>query len=111
MEQKPFKKHQYTKDTINDTASLSKDCAKKEILRKCLTCGKIKNRANLIRIMKCSSTKAVLLNPDSKHFGRSAYICYNKDCVKEAVRKKKIQKYLKINIDESFYIKLESILN
>ncbi len=48
----------------------------------------------MIKIMKVHDTSEVVINPDSHYFGRSSYLCYNKNCAKNAF-KKKIQKTLK----------------
>lgn len=68
--------------------------------RKCTGCGKIQNRETMIKLTKDFSTGEVVINKDSKKFGRSAYICYNKSCVEMAFKKNKIGKALKCNISE-----------
>ena len=69
----------------------------KETLRKCIGCGALKPRQDMIKITKEYSTEEVVINPNSKTFGRSAYLCYNQDCIEQALKKKKINKVLKIN--------------
>ena len=68
--------------------------------RKCTGCGKIQNRETMIKLTKDFSTGEVVINNDSKKFGRSAYICYNKSCVEMAFKKNKIGKALKCKISE-----------
>ena len=51
----------------------------------------------MIKITKEHSTEQVVVNPNSKTFGRSAYLCYNQSCVEQALKKKKINRALKIN--------------
>jgi len=63
--------------------------------RKCVGCGKLKSKDGLIKITRQNSTRAVVLNPDSKTFGRSAYLCYNTECIEAAFKKNKLQKALK----------------
>ena len=55
----------------------------------------------MIKITKEHSTGEVVINPNSKTFGRSAYLCYNQDCIEQALKKKKINRVLKLgtNID------------
>ncbi len=70
-------------------------------IRKCICCGELKPRQKLIRIMKEYSSGNVIVQPDSKTFGRSVYLCYNEECINTALRKglnKGINKYLKTNI-------------
>ena len=68
--------------------------------RKCITCGEIKDTKDLIKITKQSSTGNVIINHDTKIFGRSAYLCYNKTCIEGAFKKNKLSKALKTPIQE-----------
>ena len=65
--------------------------------RKCVGCGEIKNREDLIKITRQTSG-GLSINPDSKVFGRSAYLCYNKTCIENAFKKDKISKALKTSV-------------
>ena len=68
--------------------------------RKCIGCGQIKNRSELIKITKTNEANTLVINGNSKIFGRSAYLCYNKACIEEAFKKKRIQKALKTPVSE-----------
>ncbi len=74
--------------------------------RKCVGCGELKNRDNLIKITKEHISGDVFINPNSKIFGRSAYLCYNKSCVDAAFKKNKLQKVLRTTISEELKGKL-----
>jgi len=67
--------------------------------RKCVGCGLLNDRENMIRITKTSDGQ-VFVNGNSKIFGRSAYICYNTTCIDEALKKNRLQKVLKTQIPE-----------
>ena len=69
----------------------------KENLRKCVGCGEFKPRKEMIKITKEFQSGEVILNPDSKTFGRSAYLCYNQSCIESAFKKSKLNKALKTN--------------
>ena len=69
----------------------------KESLRKCVGCGEIKSRNEMIKITRDFSTNQIVINPNSVTFGRSAYLCYNQNCIEQALKKKKINRVLKIN--------------
>ena len=73
--------------------------------RKCIGCGAIKDVKELIKITKNFVDGKVIVNPNSKIFGRSAYLCYNKQCVEQALKKNKLNKALKTSKD------LKGILN
>ena len=66
-------------------------------IRKCISCGEYKNRADMIKITKEHESGKLVVQPDSKTFGRSVYLCYNQEC-KEKILKKGINKVLKINL-------------
>ena len=63
--------------------------------RKCIACGNIKFRSELIKITKEHTSGNIVIQPNSKIFGRSAYLCYNKDCINMAFKKNRINKMLK----------------
>ncbi len=66
--------------------------------RKCAGCGKIKNREELIKITKQNAHSDLVINGDTKIFGRSAYLCYNNSCIEIAFKKNRLQKALKTPI-------------
>ena len=70
---------------------------KEEVLRKCVACGELKPREDMIKITKEYLTENVVVNPNSKTFGRSTYLCYNQNCIEQALKKKKINRVLKIS--------------
>ena len=65
--------------------------------RKCISCGKIKPREELIKITKEHESGNIVVQPNSKTFGRSVYLCYNKDCINTAFKKNRLNRVLKIN--------------
>ena len=67
--------------------------------RKCVGCGQLKNAQDMIKLTKNYLTGEVVLNPNSKIFGRSAYLCYNNECIKLAQKKNKLNKVLKTTKD------------
>ena len=78
--------------------------------RKCVGCGELKSRTELIKITKEHSTEDIIIEPNSKTFGRSAYLCYNQECINTAFKKSKLNKALKTNktIDKTM---LDNIYN
>ena len=70
----------------------------KDSLRRCVGCGEFISRDSMIKITKEYLTGEVIVNPDSKTFGRSVYLCYNQNCIEQALKKKKINKALRISM-------------
>ena len=68
-------------------------------IRKCIACGNLKKRDELIKITKEHISGHVLIQPDSNTFGRSVYLCYNQNCIDSAFKKNKINKALKTGAD------------
>ena len=62
----------------------------------------------MIRIMKEHTAQNVVINPNSKTFGRSAYLCYNLSCIEQAFKKNRLNKILKTTseIEKADLIKL-----
>ena len=77
-----------------------------DIKRKCVGCGQIKNRDEMIKITRRNTDGVAVINSDSKIFGRSAYLCYNHDCINKALCKNKLSKVLKTQINDELKGKL-----
>ncbi|MBE7709406.1 MAG: YlxR family protein [Cyanobacteria bacterium SIG32] len=74
--------------------------------RKCVGCGIIKDRENLIKITAQNSYCDIIVNGGPKIFGRSAYLCYNNSCIENALKKNKLQKALKVPVTQELKGKL-----
>ncbi len=74
--------------------------------RKCAGCGNIKNRDELIKITRQNPHGNIVINPNSKIFGRSVYLCYNHACIENAFKKNKISKILKASVPDDLKGKL-----
>lgn len=77
----------------------------KTTVRKCAGCGGLKPREELIKITKDYGTGDIIIHPNSKTFGRSVYLCYNRSCIETALKKSKLNRALKTSAD------LKGILN
>lgn len=82
----------------------------RETQRKCIGCFELKNRDEMIKITRESSSGEIFVNPNSKIFGRSVYLCYNSLCVENSLKKNKLAKFLKATLDEEFKEKLRTML-
>lgn len=81
------------------------------IERKCISCGILKDRNSMIRILKESSTGDIVVNPDNKTFGRSFYLCKDKECFIKILKKNKLNKIMKTDLAENVIKEIESVLN
>lgn len=81
----------------------------KEIIRKCIGCFKSKNREEMIKITRENKTNEIFINPNSKIFGRSVYLCYNNSCIENSLKKNKLAKFLKTDLTEELKQTLRTI--
>ena len=65
------------------------------MLRKCVGCGKLIDTKELIKLTKNHLSGEIIINPDPKTFGRSAYLCYNQTCITNALKKNRLNRALK----------------
>lgn len=66
--------------------------------RKCICCGELKDRSEMLKITANHENGDIIINPNSLTFGRSAYLCYNNSCIESAFKKNKLEKFLKASI-------------
>lgn len=74
--------------------------------RKCAGCGKLYNREQMIKITRQNPHGDIVINPDTKIFGRSVYLCYNNACIENAFKKNKISRALKTSVPQELKGKL-----
>ena len=56
--------------------------------RQCVGCNQMKNKKELIRILK-TQDEQIIIDTTGKKNGRGAYICANEDCLSKAFKKVK----------------------
>ncbi len=74
--------------------------------RKCVGCGIVQDRKNMIKITAQNPQNNIVVNGDSKIFGRSAYLCYNNTCIENAFKKDRLKKVLKAPVPQELKGKL-----
>jgi predicted RNA-binding protein YlxR (DUF448 family) len=65
--------------------------------RTCIGCGTIRNKKELLRIVR-TPEQEVLLDPTGKKSGRGAYICPAMECLEKAFKGDLLAKRLEITI-------------
>lgn len=78
-------------------------------MRMCLGCQEMKPKKELMRIVR-TPEGTVELDPTGKRNGRGAYICSNLDCFKAAVKGKRFNKALEIEMSPQVIEELEKKL-
>ena len=69
---------------------------------KCIGCGELKEKNQLVRIVR-SKEGEISLDMTGKKNGRGAYICPDPQCLKQAFKKKGLDRSFKIGVPESVY--------
>ncbi|WP_029231494.1 RNase P modulator RnpM [Butyrivibrio sp. VCB2006] len=82
---------------------------KKIPLRKCVGCGEMKEKKEMIRVLKTPEDE-IILDTTGRANGRGAYICNNSDCLKKAIKNKGLERSLKSQIPEEVSIRLQKEL-
>ncbi len=72
---------------------------KKIPMRKCVGCGEMKPRKDLIRVIRTPEGK-VLTDLTGRANGRGAYLCRSSTCFEKAVRAKSLQRSLEVPVDQ-----------
>lgn len=75
-------------------------------LRKCVGCGEMKPKKELIRVLRTEENE-IVLDTTGKKNGRGAYICNSKDCFAKAVKSKGLERSFKQAIPAEVYERLE----
>jgi len=83
---------------------------KKIPMRKCVGCQQMKNKKELLRILKTAENEFVL-DATGRMNGRGAYLCFSKDCLQKAIQSKGLERSFKQSIPKEVYEKLEKELD
>ena len=70
--------------------------------RMCICCRKMKDKRELLRIVK-NKEGEIFVDQTGKKNGRGAYICMDDDCLKKLKKNKVLNKAFKCAVDESIY--------
>ena len=78
-------------------------------LRKCTGCGEMKDKREMIRVVKESSGE-VSLDFTGKKAGRGAYVCPTIECLEKAQKSKGLERSFKTGISKEVYESLRNEL-
>ena len=83
---------------------------KKIPMRKCVGCGEMKEKKEMIRILKTPEDE-IILDTTGRANGRGAYICNSADCLAKAIKNKGLERSLKSQIPGNVSARLKEELN
>ena len=79
-------------------------------MRKCVGCGEMKPKKEMIRVLRMAEENFVL-DATGKKNGRGAYMCCSKECFDRAVKSKGLERSFKQAIPAEVYEHLEKEMN
>ena len=75
--------------------------------RMCVGCQIMKNKKELLRVVR-TPEGLIVLDSTGKKAGRGAYVCNNEQCLTKAVKEKRLEKALHQAVDPQIYEQLRS---
>lgn len=79
-------------------------------LRKCMGCGEMKAKKELVRVVK-SPEGEVSLDLTGRKPGRGAYVCHQAECLKIARKARRLEKAFSCQIPAEVYDRMEEELS
>lgn len=83
--------------------------AKRAPLRKCVGCGEMIAKKDMLRVIKTKENE-IKLDPTGKENGRGAYLHFSRECFEKAVKSRGLERSFKMSIDGDIYKKLDEEL-
>lgn len=80
--------------------------AKKIPQRQCIGCGEMKEKKDMMRVLKTAENE-IFLDATGKKNGRGAYICRSMECLRRARKNKGLERSFKMSIPTEVYDTLE----
>lgn len=78
-------------------------------MRQCTGCREMKNKKDLIRVLRTTEGEIVLDTTGRKN-GRGAYLCFSDECLEKAIKSKGLERSLKTEIPTEVYESLKKEL-
>jgi len=75
-------------------------------MRQCIGCQEMKNKKEMIRVIKTAEGE-ILLDATGKKNGRGAYVCRSMECLEKAQKSKGLERSLKVKIPGEVYDSLK----
>ena len=82
---------------------------KKIPMRKCVGCQEMKNKKEMIRVLKTAEDK-IVLDATGRKNGRGAYVCLSQECLEKAVKSRGLERSLKMAVPAEVYEDLKKEL-
>lgn len=77
--------------------------------RQCIGCGEVKEKRELIRILR-TPEEEIILDATGRKNGRGAYLCHNSQCLEKAFKSKALDRAFKTAVPKEVYERLREEL-
>ena len=75
---------------------------RKTPLRMCVGCREMKDKRELIRVVR-SPEGEISLDPTGKKAGRGAYVCRRGECLRKAIKQRQLERQLQSSMSEAVH--------
>ncbi|WP_044913700.1 RNase P modulator RnpM [Butyrivibrio sp. WCE2006] len=83
---------------------------KKKPMRRCVGCGESREKSMLIRVIRDTDGE-IHLDSTGRANGRGAYVCRDIKCLEKAIKKKGLERSLKVSVPEDTLEQLKKELD
>jgi uncharacterized protein len=83
---------------------------KRQPLRTCVACRTTGGKRGLVRVVRLPENGGVAVDPSGKQSGRGAYLCPTRECLELALKRKALERSLKISLTEELLSALRAAL-
>ncbi len=84
--------------------------AKKIPLRKCTGCGEMKDKRDMLRVVKTKENE-FFIDTTGKANGRGAYLCKSSECLEKSLKNKGLERSFKTRIPEAIAQQLKEAMD
>ena len=104
---KALRKHWKIHRSLQQPRKTARAAMNKKIpMRQCVGCGEMKNKREMMRVLK-TPEGPIVLDATGRKNGRGAYLCKSLDCLKKARKNRGLERSFQMSIPDEVYDSLE----
>ena len=83
---------------------------KRQPIRTCVACRTAGGKRGLLRLVRLPEGAGIALDPTGKQSGRGAYVCPTQECIELAIKRKALERSLKLTLTEETLVALRAAI-
>ena len=83
---------------------------KRQPIRTCVACRTAGGKRGLLRLVRLPESAGIALDSTGKKSGRGAYLCPTPECIELAIKRKALERSLKISLTEEILVALRAAI-